>query len=98
MTIREQIKKRVRFCFLLALLSWALMAAIMLFTSGQYLLCALIGFAGMMGPIIYLTMFVRCPKCRLPLGQTSASLDLNPVAKHQLNYCPNCGLDLTEEA
>lgn len=102
MSIRDHFKKRVQICFLAALLSWILMAvvvAIGIDGSSFYAVAGLsiIGLAGLLGSIIYLAIFIRCPKCKLALGQTAAALELNPWSKHRLHYCPSCGQDFSEE-
>jgi hypothetical protein len=98
-TIRDYIKRRVRWGFGVAFASWLFVA----FTSNMgfggprpgYL--PFIGLFGFMGAIVSF-MFIRCPRCRARLGQTIAMQTAMRFTRWspQVKYCPFCGVSLDE--
>jgi hypothetical protein len=97
-TIRDYIKRRVRWGAGVAVVSWLFIA----FTASTGALgpkpglIPFIGFLGFAGALLSF-MFIRCPKCRARLGQTIAL----PAAFRQfgpkVKYCPFCAVDLDEQ-
>jgi hypothetical protein len=97
MTIRDYIKRRVRWGFGLALASWLFVAATSNMGFGRptpgYL--PIIGVFGFIGAIL-LFLFIRCPRCRARLGQTIAVPAAFRLSGPQVKYCPYCGVSLDE--
>jgi hypothetical protein len=65
------------------------------FHGNQLPLFAIIGVLGFGGAIISI-MFIRCPKCSAPLGQTIAMPTALRIGGRQVNFCPYCGVGLDE--
>ena len=97
MTIRDYIKRRVRWGFGIALASWLFVALASNMDFGKptpgYL--PFIGLFGFIGAIV-LFLFIRCPKCHARLGQTIAVPAAFRLSGPQVKYCPYCGVGLDE--
>jgi hypothetical protein len=97
MTIRDYIKRRVRWGFGIAVASWLFVA----FTSNMgfggptpgYL--PFIGLFGFMGAAVSF-LLIRCPRCRVRIGQTIAVPAAFRLSGPQVKYCPYCGVSLDE--
>jgi hypothetical protein len=102
MTIRDYIKRRVRWAMGIGIGSWLVLAVVgplgsKAYPSLQHLLpvFAIVGVIGFGGAIISIAS-VRCPKCRASLGQTVAMPTALRVGGRQVNFCPFCGVTLDE--
>lgn len=101
-TIRDYIKKRVRWCFAIAAAGWLLIAlgsafAQQLPAGFPQFLVPLLGGLLFGGAILAMQGVVKCPKCRANLGRTIAM----PVAMSfgsgpKINFCPYCGVHLDQ--
>jgi hypothetical protein len=97
-TIRDYIKRRVRWGFGIAFASWLLLPASQLlgiFQKVAQLTLTLIGVFGFMGAILSF-LFIRCPKCHARLGQTIAMPAAFRLFGPQVKYCPYCAVSLDE--
>ena len=96
-TIRDYIKRRVRWGFGLALASWLFVALTsnMGFGGPRPGYLPLIGVLGFIGAIL-LFLFIRCPKCRARIGQTIAVPAAFRLSGPKVKYCPYCGVGLDE--
>lgn len=95
-TIRERIKRRVRWTLGAAVLGWLLVASPSTVKGSVAIAAAMLGMVLFLGAIISLAL-VRCPKCSARIGHTIAM----PVAfslgrRQRVNYCPFCGVHLDE--
>jgi hypothetical protein len=97
MTIRDYIKRRVRWGFGLALASWLFVALTsnMGFGGPRPGYLPFIGVFGFIGAILLL-LFIRCPRCRARFGQTIAVPASFRLFGPQVKYCPYCGVCLDE--
>jgi hypothetical protein len=97
MTIRDYIKRRVRWGFGIAIASWLFVALTsnMGFWGRRPGYLPLIGVFGFMGAIVSF-LFIRCPKCRARLGQTIAMPAAMRVFGPQVKYCPYCAVNLDD--
>ena len=96
MTIRQHIKRRASYAFGLALVTWLGLVAL-IFTgppSGLDVPHVLLGMALFMGAVLYLTFFIRCPKCRGNLGVTVLPAMYTRLSRRPVSYCPFCGVSL----
>lgn len=98
MTIEELIGRKLRKAKIIGFLFWLSFAAT-IFTpqEGNMFFISLIPFAGFGGTVLYVMFFVKCPKCDAPLGQASMNSGIPFRKKTKLNYCPNCGVNLSEQ-
>lgn len=97
-TIRQRIKRRMRWTMAAAVAGWLLVASSTAFQphSLPESVPAIMGALLFVGAILCI-MFVRCPKCSARIGQTIAM----PVAftfgrRERVNYCPYCGVHLDQ--
>jgi hypothetical protein len=97
MTIRDYIKRRVRWAMGIGISSWLLVALLgpLGFHSNVLPVFAIVGVVGFGGAILSI-QFIRCPKCKAPLGQTIAMPMALRVGGRQVNFCPYCGVQLDE--
>lgn len=97
MTIRDYIKRRVRWGFGIAIASWlfVVLTGNMGIFGPRAGYVPVIGVFGFMGAIISF-MFIRCPKCRARLGQTIAMPATFRLFSPQVKYCPFCAVSLDE--
>jgi hypothetical protein len=96
-TIRDYIKRRVRWGFGIGFVSWLFVA--LSSTAGFFGPKAgyvpIIGVFGFMGAIVSF-MFIRCPKCRTRIGQTIAMPAAMRLFGPQVKFCPYCGVSLDD--
>jgi hypothetical protein len=94
-TIRDHIKRRVRWGAGVAVVSWLFVAstANMGVLGPKPGLLPFIGVLGFMGALLSF-MFIRCPKCRARLGQTIALPAAFRLFGPKVKYCPFCAVDL----
>jgi hypothetical protein len=99
MTIRDYIKRRVRWGFGIAIGSWLFVVVTWpLGLWGPRLgYLPFIGMIGFIGAIVSF-LFIRCPKCRARLGQTIAMPTAMRFTRRspEVKYCPFCGVGLDE--
>jgi hypothetical protein len=97
MTIRDYIKRRVRWGFGIAFASWLFVALTsnMGFWGRRPGYLPLIGVFGFMGAIVSF-LYIRCPKCRARLGQAVAIPAAFRLFGPQVKYCPYCALNLDD--
>ena len=99
-TIRERLRRRVRWALALGLGGWVLVALAMTAfglakdqETGAAFGVQLVGFLMFGGGILAMAR-TKCPKCSATLGQLAASLAV-PFVK-QPNFCPYCGVSFDE--
>jgi hypothetical protein len=90
MTIRDYIKRRVRWGFGIAFVSWlfVVLTSNMGFGGPRPGYLPFIGVFGFMGAIVSF-LFIRCPKCHTRLGQTiamPAAMRLGNTAKYPRGF------------
>jgi|SRR5277367_949327 hypothetical protein len=97
MTIRDYIKRRVRWGFGIAFASWLFVALTsnMGFGGPRPGFLPFIGVFGFMGAIVSF-LFIRCPRCRARLGQTIAVPAALRLFGPQVKYCPFCAVSFDE--
>jgi hypothetical protein len=99
MTIRDYVKRRVRWGFGVAFVSWLFVALTsnMGFGGPRPGYLPFLGVFGFMGAIVSF-LFIRCPKCRARLGQTIAIQTTMRFSRWspEVKYCPFCGVSLDE--
>lgn len=85
MTIKEKIRKKVLKGKVAAFLFWLLFAGGMFVVGDEvnpfYMLIPFVGFGG---AILYLLLFIKCPKCKAGQGQMA-------LQAKELNFCYSCG-------
>jgi hypothetical protein len=100
MTIRDYIKRRVRWGFGIAFASWAFVAATsnMGFGGTRPGFLPFIGLFGFIGATLSF-LFIRCRKCRARIGQTIAIPAAIRISRwsSEVKYCPYCAVNLDEQ-
>jgi hypothetical protein len=93
-TIRDYLKRRVRWCFAIGITGWLIFAtSIGTRTDNPILnILAVLMFGGAM---LTLQWIIKCPRCSVRLGQIAVTLAI-PGLKPQPNFCPYCGIGLDE--
>ena len=103
-TIRQHIKRRVRWCMAIAAGGW-LMFPLATSLAG-YLpegipqgAAPLAGMLLFVGAIFTMQRIVKCPKCKARLAQTIAMhVAFSWGSGPRVNFCPYCGVSLDERA
>jgi hypothetical protein len=97
-TIRDYIKRRVRWCLAVAVLGWLSITLTASLWNGQGQSgVRVFGFLVFLGAIICLQWFVRCPKCEARIGRTIAlPVGFSSGSGRKINFCPYCGIGLDE--
>jgi hypothetical protein len=101
-TIRDYIKRRVRWLFAMGVLGWLtfpLSAIVRHDQPGNKITAALpaLGMLVFIGAILALNWAIKCPRCRANLGRTIAMpLGLSWGSGPRINFCPYCGTNLDE--
>jgi hypothetical protein len=86
MTIRETLKAQMFKAKAIAFGFWLLLAAGLFLPKGSpYQPLLLIPFVGFAGSVLYILLFIKCPKCGARLGQAMSSMS-------KPNFCPSCGV------
>jgi hypothetical protein len=57
-----------------------------------FFLAGVLGFGG----AILSTIWIKCPRCSVRIGQSIAGAMAIPLLKPQPNFCPYCGVSLDE--
>ena len=99
MTIRDHIARRKLKFLILAIASWLGFGASMPFAaeSGGFPALSFLFFAGFGAAVLGIMLFLKCPRCRGPLGATNATIKMdNLLFTRRMNYCPYCGVSLDE--
>jgi hypothetical protein len=93
-TIRDYIKRRVRMFVGAGILGWLIAASTLAF--GQAARWSpMFGGLVLFGAALALQFFVRCPKCKVRIGQTIAfPVGLTFGSRGKVNFCPYCGVNL----
>jgi hypothetical protein len=96
-SIRDYIKRRVRWFAAVAVLGWLMVFLGGLFLRGQPMekLLPLIGFLVFVGSMLGVQWFARCPRCSARLRQLAFTIGF-PVLSQRPNFCPYCGVSLDE--
>jgi hypothetical protein len=96
-TIRSYIKRRVRIAFAVAFVAWLSFPLSGAANHGRAQpVVFIVSGAIFVGVILYLTWFVRCPRCSANLGQTVAMPLAFSWGQRQMKYCPYCAVSLDE--
>lgn len=99
-TIRQHIRRRATIGLGILFGAWLAMGALGIATRGAAPWFAAAMAAGALifiGGIIYLTFFLRCPRCSGRVGQTIAwALLFQWGWQQRVNFCPYCGVKLDE--
>jgi hypothetical protein len=101
-TIRDYLKRRVRWIFGVGALGWLMFPLSQLADSdesGKKIggLLPILGLLIFMGAILALNWAIKCPRCRANLGRTIAMpLGLSWGSGPKINFCPYCGVNLDE--
>lgn len=96
-TIRDVIKRRVRWISLIAVAGWLLFPLSMSQVQKGHPPPPLF-FVGMLlfvGAILAIQFVVRCPRCSAPLGQIALTIAFGWL-RRRVNFCPYCGVSLDE--
>ena len=94
-TIRNYIKRRVRWAIAIGIGGWLLFAVSgFAFPNDENPLVILPGFL-VFGGAIFAIQRTKCPRCSVSLGQIGMALAV-PVFKPQPNFCPYCGVNFDE--
>jgi hypothetical protein len=93
-SIRDYLTRRVRWAMGVGLCAWLAMAA----SAASGVRNPLVVFAGMLtfGGAIISTLWIKCPRCSVRLGQSIAGTLAIPMLRPQPNFCPYCGVSLDE--
>ena len=98
MTLSDQIETKVKRAKIVGLAFWLAFAAMIFFdNAGGLFFLAFIPFIGFGGTILYILYFIKCPNCKVELGQAAAYSGNFFQKESKLNYCPNCGVNFKEE-
>ncbi len=58
----------------------------------------ILGFLGFLGSILYLNLFILCPRCGMKLGNAGFMSQGWFSQKSKINFCPNCGTDFNKSS
>jgi len=92
-TIRDYIKRRVRWCMGIGIAGWVVIAT-SIGTRVENPIVSMLGFLTFGGAILAL-QWIKCPRCSVRLGLLGIGLGV-PGLKPQPNFCPYCGVSLDE--
>ena len=96
-TIRDVIKRRMRWLTLVAIAGWLLVGLSIQFPrNGQPPPpLVIVGFLVFAGALLAMQRAVRCLKCSTPLGKIAATIAFGLWGR-RVNFCPYCGVSLDE--
>ena len=98
MTISESIHSKLKKAKIIGFIFWLLFAAtIVIPVEGNLFFISLIPFIGFGGTVLYILLFLKCPRCDTAIGQATANSGGFFSKKSNLNFCPNCGVDFKDE-
>ena len=95
-TIRDYIKRRVRWLMAIGLAAWLSIPLWMAAThdpAQPYVPFVAITVFG--SAVLGMQFFVRCPRCKARLGQIGMQIGIS-FLKPTVNFCPYCGVSLDE--
>lgn len=96
-TIRNRIKRRVRLCVGVGLLSWLSFFLVPIIGDGKpQPPLMLLGLALLAGALIALQFAIKCPRCSQRLGQEIGMRVGVSIWKKPPNFCPYCGVSLDQ--
>jgi hypothetical protein len=96
-TIRDYIKRRVRWTVAIAVLGWILIPISAFLWHGQgNSAFTLLGFLVFFTAMVSMQWFLRCPKCDARIGQTIAFAVGVTIGfgTSKVKFCPYCGVNL----
>ena len=95
-TIRGHIQRRVRWFMAIGFLAWLLIPGWLAIARdhGQPYI-PFVAMAIFASAALGLQLFVRCPKCKIRLGQIGVQVGVG-ILKPKVNFCPYCGVNLDE--
>jgi hypothetical protein len=96
MTIRQYVKRRVRWALMVVIACWLLISVVTQVAHGPVVtIIAGLGALAFVGAYLSV-LFIRCPKCGKGIGTNIAV----PVAFHlfgaEIKLCPYCGVSFDE--
>lgn len=97
-TIRDRIKRRVRWCMAVAVLGW-LIFPLTAATNGDgkpLPIFIILGAGLVVAAILALQWAIKCPRCSRTLGQDIGMRIGLAVFREPPNFCPYCGVSLDE--
>jgi len=95
-TIRDYIKRRVRWFMAIGFVAWLSIPLWMSVThepAQPYV--PFVAMAVFAGAVIGMQFFVRCPRCKVRLGQIGMQIGIS-FLKPTVNFCPYCGVSLDQ--
>jgi DNA-directed RNA polymerase subunit RPC12/RpoP len=96
-TIRDRIKRRVRWCIAIALSGWLIFPLAAASSGGKPRPeLILLGFVFFGGAILALQWAVKCPRCSARMGQEIGMRVGLSVFRKPPNFCPYCGVNLDQ--
>jgi hypothetical protein len=95
MTIRERVGKKKKLFLGIAIGSWVVANATMLFHVSDTIIIW-VGMAGFIAGVVGVAFFIRCPRCRGNLGHHVVTQLPGTRAKYKVNFCPYCGVSFDE--
>jgi hypothetical protein len=99
-TMRDVLKRKIRWLFGIGLGAWLMMPLGMAILRvdpqphGKAPPLLIIVGTVVFGAAILLIQRVKCPKCATPLGQIAPAIAFS--WRRRINYCPYCGVSLDE--
>ena len=93
-TIRDYVKRRVRWALAIGIGAWLLIAATRV-TRAENLWLTLCAFAVFFGAIVSI-QWIKCPRCATRLGQVAMLIGAVWSSRKTINFCPYCGVDINE--
>jgi hypothetical protein len=99
MTIRMFLASRFRKLMFVGILAWLGCAAAGFGASAGLIpeSVAFIPFAGFFVVVLLMLLWIRCPRCRGPLGQNAGFLNAKDrFYQKRVNFCPYCGINFDE--
>ena len=95
-TMRNFIKRRIRWFMAIGLLAWlSIPAWISLTRDRERPYVPFAAMAVFASAVLGMQFFVRCPKCKVRLGQIAVQVGIN-FLKPTVNFCPYCGVSLDQ--
>jgi hypothetical protein len=97
MTIRQLIVRQKRVATAITYSGFAVFALGIILGAGEppaavFFAVAIPGFVVAFGATLYVMYFVRCPRCRGPIGFTVSYMSWPYSVSSKIRYCPFCGV------